>query len=175
MRCKSHLLITNLDDVFFSTDNDFFIQRIQISWGQIHHYYPIISETVVADSKPQRWFEESYRVIHNVETYSGQGNIILQTTFSNTFFEWRLLNFKWNSIEIRYLWFWWQYVNIGSDNGLAPNRRQAISWTNEGMFYWRTYTLFFWCRHIRSDIVSNFEKKDWSKMTCLTSLIIISN
>ena len=33
----------------------------------------------------------------------------------------------------------WQYVIIGSDNGLAPNRRQAIIWTNEGPVYWRMY------------------------------------
>ena len=25
------------------------------------------------------------------------------------------------------------WVNIGSDNGLAPNRRQAIIWTNAGI------------------------------------------
>ena len=29
----------------------------------------------------------------------------------------------------------WQYGSIGSDNGLAPNRRQAIIWTNVGMLY----------------------------------------
>ena len=32
-----------------------------------------------------------------------------------------------------------QYVIIGSDNGLAPNRRQAIIWTNDGLVYWRIY------------------------------------
>ena len=26
-----------------------------------------------------------------------------------------------------------QYSNIGSDNGLAPTRRQAIVWTNDGL------------------------------------------
>ena len=31
------------------------------------------------------------------------------------------------------------YSNIGSDNGLAPARRQAIIWTNVGMFYWHIY------------------------------------
>ena len=28
---------------------------------------------------------------------------------------------------------------FGSDNGLAPNRRQAIIWTNVGMLYWHIY------------------------------------
>ena len=27
-----------------------------------------------------------------------------------------------------------QYYNIGSNNGLAPARQQAISWTNDGCF-----------------------------------------
>ena len=28
---------------------------------------------------------------------------------------------------------------MGSDNGLAPTRRQAIIWTNGGLVYWRIY------------------------------------
>ena len=29
----------------------------------------------------------------------------------------------------------WQYPSIGSDNGLAPTRRQTITiWTNDGQF-----------------------------------------
>ena len=30
-------------------------------------------------------------------------------------------------------------ASIGSDNGLAPNRRQAIIWTNNGIVYWPIY------------------------------------
>ena len=30
-------------------------------------------------------------------------------------------------------------VNIGSGNGLAPDRRQAIIWTNVDQVHWRTY------------------------------------
>ena len=40
------------------------------------------------------------------------------------------------------LWSNWQYGNIGSDNGLAPNRRQAKLWSVVGMFYWRIYASF---------------------------------
>ena len=29
----------------------------------------------------------------------------------------------------------WQYSSIGSGNGLVPNRRQAITWTNDD--HWR--------------------------------------
>ena len=32
-----------------------------------------------------------------------------------------------------------QYSSIGSDNGLAPARRQAIIWTNDDQAYWRIY------------------------------------
>ena len=35
--------------------------------------------------------------------------------------------------------FQFQYARIGSDNGLAPNRRQAIIWINDGLNYWRIY------------------------------------
>ena len=30
----------------------------------------------------------------------------------------------------------WQQVSIGSGNGLAPNRRQAIIWTNADAVHW---------------------------------------
>ena len=53
------------------------------------------------------------------------------------FLEWKLLNSNWYLIEICSSWFNWQCVVIGSDNGLAPNRRQAIIWTNDGLVYWR--------------------------------------
>ena len=33
----------------------------------------------------------------------------------------------------------WQYTSVGSDNDLAPTRRQAIIWTNDGQVSWRIY------------------------------------
>ena len=27
----------------------------------------------------------------------------------------------------------WRYFSIGLDNGLSPNRQQAIVWTNDGL------------------------------------------
>ena len=33
----------------------------------------------------------------------------------------------------------WQYSSSGSDNGLAPHRRQAIIWTNADLIHWRIY------------------------------------
>ena len=63
-----------------------------------------------------------------------------QMTFSSfLFLEWKPLNFKLNFTEICSLWSNWQHSSIGSDNGLAPNRRQTIMWSYVGMLYWRTY------------------------------------
>ena len=32
-----------------------------------------------------------------------------------------------------------KFSSIGSDNGLAPPKRQVIIWTNDELFYWRLY------------------------------------
>ena len=36
-------------------------------------------------------------------------------------------------------WFNSQWSSIDSDNGLAPNRRQAIIWNNDGLGHWCIY------------------------------------
>ena len=33
----------------------------------------------------------------------------------------------------------WREGNIGSGNGLAPNRRQAITWATDDPVHWRIY------------------------------------
>ena len=33
----------------------------------------------------------------------------------------------------------WKYVSTGSDSDSAPNRRQAIFWSNVGTLHWRIY------------------------------------
>ena len=58
---------------------------------------------------------------------------VFQTTFSNAF-SW----LKIFEVQLKFHWICsqgsnWQYANIVSDNGLAPNRRQAIIWTNDGL------------------------------------------
>ena len=60
----------------------------------------------------------------------GRGNMaaILQTTFWSAFswMEINCLNSDWNFIEVCSWGSNWQYSSIGSDNGLAPPRRQTI-------------------------------------------------
>ena len=57
------------------------------------------------------------------------------------FHEWKLLYFDSNFTEICSQVSNWQYVCVGSGNGLAPNRRQANIWTNAGPVYWRIYAV----------------------------------
>ena len=59
---------------------------------------------------------------------------ISQTTFSNVFSSIKV----WISIKILLTFVNQgsdlQYSSLGSDDGLAPSRRQAIIWTNDGYF-----------------------------------------
>ena len=50
-----------------------------------------------------------------------------------------VLYFDSDFIEIYSQWFIEQNASIGLDNGLVPNRRQAIIWTNDCLVYWRIY------------------------------------
>ena len=56
-----------------------------------------------------------------------------------------MIHFVENIVPERKAAYHWKSYNllhdssIGSDNGLAPNRRQAIIWTNGDLDYWRIY------------------------------------
>ena len=49
------------------------------------------------------------------------------------FREWKVLYFDYNFTEVCSWESNWQYPNISLNNGLAPNMRQAIIWTNGDM------------------------------------------
>ena len=59
---------------------------------------------------------------------------ISQTTFSNAFSWMKIFEFRLNVTEVCSQGSNLQYSSNGSDNGLAPSRRQAIIWTNDGKF-----------------------------------------
>ena len=59
--------------------------------------------------------------------------------FQMHFHEWGVLYFDQNFTKVCSQWSNWQYPSIGLDNGLAPNRRQAIIWTNADLIHWRIY------------------------------------
>ena len=52
------------------------------------------------------------------------------------FCEWKVLYFDRNFTEVCSYESNWQYPSIGLDNGLVPNRQQAIIWTNAELIYW---------------------------------------
>ena len=59
--------------------------------------------------------------------------------FPDDIFRYTYLNekeFK-NVLEVYSLKSDWPKSNFGSDDGLAPNRRQVIIWTNGVIVYWR--------------------------------------
>ena len=57
--------------------------------------------------------------------------------FQMNFLEWKWYNSDLNFIEICSQEPSWQQANIGSGNGLVPNRRQAIIWTNADLIHWQ--------------------------------------
>ena len=59
--------------------------------------------------------------------------------FQVHFHEWKVLYFDSNFTDICSKGSNWQSPSIGLDNGLAPNRRQAIIWTNANPIHWRIY------------------------------------
>ena len=63
---------------------------------------------------------------------------ISQTIFSNTFLWMKISYFDYNFTEICSIGSNWQ-PSIGLNNGLTPNRRQAIIWTNAHPIHWRIY------------------------------------
>ena len=64
---------------------------------------------------------------------------ISQTIPSDAFSWMKILYFDYNFTEVYSKGSSWKYINIGSDNGLVPNRRQAIIWTNANPIHWLIY------------------------------------
>ena len=59
--------------------------------------------------------------------------------FRMHFYEWKVFHFNSHFTEVCSSGSNWQKVSIGSGNGLAPVRRQAITWTNADPVHWRIY------------------------------------
>ena len=65
--------------------------------------------------------------------------ILADNIFKSIFLKWKWQNYNYNLIEICSNESNWQYASISSGNGLAPNRRQDIIWTNADLIHWRIY------------------------------------
>ena len=59
--------------------------------------------------------------------------------FQMHFHEWNVLHLDSNFTQICSLRANSQYASINPGNGLAPNRRQAITWTNANPVHWRIH------------------------------------
>ena len=55
------------------------------------------------------------------------------------FREWKILYLDWNFTEVCSQESYWQQHSTGSDNGLAPNKQQAIIQTNADLIHWCIY------------------------------------
>ena len=62
-------------------------------------------------------------------------------------------------------------INIGSGNGLVPNKWQAITWSNADPFHWRIYLalvkLSAWCKvffNVWESLLSDLIQKFWIQM-----------
>ena len=61
------------------------------------------------------------------------------TTFLNAFSSMKCVAFRCEFHWSLFLGFNGQWFSTGSSNGLAPNRRRAITWNNADPFQWRLY------------------------------------
>ena len=80
-----------------------------------------------------------YIGIFNILRPRQNGHHIAEDIFKRISLNETFFNFIWNFTEICSFASNWQYGCIIWDNDLAPNRRQAIVSTNDGLGYWRIY------------------------------------
>ena len=70
------------------------------------------------------------------------GRLFGRRHFQIQIHQWKCFDFDKNLTKMYSLGSNQQHSNIGSDNGLAPNRQQAVIWTNDGLVYWCIYSSF---------------------------------
>ena len=96
---------------------------------------------------------------------------ISPTTFSSECWWMKVLYFDLNFTEFCSQWSSWQQNSIGSDNGLASNRPEAIIWTNADQIHWRTYAALW------GDELSNTDlpyQKQMVTLRFLSDLVLYS-
>ena len=103
--------------------------------------YPTLSITLLLifhrhkePSHQQQWYKH---VSHGYSSISTTRDIFLFCFYSNMYTRTLLVTRGYAP----YTWTGQENDNdsIGSDNGLAPNRRQSITWTNTDPVHWRIY------------------------------------
>ena len=119
--------------VFFTLSVLLFVTKVlgTCTWLKKHLMYLMPSK----DCKYLNLYLQIWKVLvldPNPVTHWGQDKMALisQTTFSNAFPWMEIFKFQLR-FQVCLKWSNWQYSSIGSDIGLAPNRRQAIIWSND--------------------------------------------
>ena len=104
----------------------------------VNHFVQKWHNSIAIDMKmPVCFVNRQYAALTHLTLDKMAG--ISQTTFSDAFSRMKMLEFRlqfdWNFFLVSP----WQYVCIGLDNDLAPNRRQTIAWTNADPVHRRIY------------------------------------
>ena len=142
------------DDIFIcilSNENDPILNKISLKFAPKG---PIDNESVLVQLLVWRWsayicqpcrFQAIPRAPNLVITVSvnvltwQNGRHLGRRHFQLHFLESKRFNSYSKFTEICSYESNWQYTSIGSDNGLAPNRPQSITWTNDDLVHWRIY------------------------------------
>ena len=86
--------------------------------------------------------------------------VILPMKFSNSFSLKRFSYFYFNFSDVCFLGSSWQYVSIGSGNGLVLNRQQSITWSNIDSDLWHCVASVGH-NELRHRVDSRFSPRQW--------------
>ena len=127
-----------------------------IHWSPVESQRPVMRgfddfldvsvNTLLNKQLRRRWLYTPWRSYGatNVTSIQSDGEEDYRQTY---FLECELLTFchQWrqscqiDDLLFSVLWSHWQYVSIGSDNGLSPHRGRVIVWSNDDTFHWLVY------------------------------------
>ena len=112
---------------------------VRLSWTRVQNIGTY--EVCYYTTRVKLWVQQSKHEFNRLNWLNELINTLTKWSpfrrgqFQVLFLELKRLNFKWNFTEICSSGSYWQHGSIGSDNGLAPNRRQAIVWNNADIYY----------------------------------------
>ena len=100
-------------------------------------------DTKYSYTSSSRWISAGRNVFAYILSHLPLEKIaaIWRTPFSGALPWMKSFYFDSNFTEVCSQWSRWRWGSIGSDNNLAPNRWQAITWTNANPVHWRIYVV----------------------------------
>ena len=109
------------------------IQMYIVSWPNTKHWLMNHISNWVMIMKWRAWLHDKCHACKHIEAET-RWPPFPRRRFQMHFLEWKCINFDGDFTEVCSWGSKQQFPSIGLDNGLAPARRQAIIWTNEGWF-----------------------------------------